>query len=201
MEAVKTYGIALNYADPELTKDKELVMEAVKQDWRALECADLDRARAHRSARRAAEARGLAEDRGRLLAHRRRRRHGRGARRPRCVGPPRELRTPSSEAAADQSCDQSSKARRGSESTILTSRQYGRVSNMDESTIFAGYDSLLPMRTAPISICTCSLEDSSSRCASIRIYMHDLLAACAHDLLLWAVGAAWALHVRMHLVL
>ena len=42
---------------------------------------------------------------------------------------------------------------------------------MDESTIFAGYDSLLPMRTAPISIWTCSLEDSSSRCASIRIYI------------------------------
>ena len=120
--------------------------------------------------------------RGGSLAHRRRRRHGRGARRPRCVGPPRELRTPSSEAAAGQSCDQSSKARSGSESTILTSQQYGRVSNIDESTIFARYDSLLPMRTAPISIWTCSLEDSSSRCASFRIYMHDLLVYM-HDLL------------------
>ena len=40
LAAVKQNGYALEYADPELMKDSEIVMEAVKQAGQALEYAD-----------------------------------------------------------------------------------------------------------------------------------------------------------------
>ena len=40
LEAVKSNGFALSYADESLKKDKSFVLEAVKQDGLALEYAD-----------------------------------------------------------------------------------------------------------------------------------------------------------------